>query len=1225
MSEDVAVELGNPFPGLRPFRDDEEHLFFGRESQVDSIVDKLAAARLLAVVGASGSGKSSLVNCGLRPALHRGLMSCAGTSWRIAQFRPGTRPLAALAGALAADGALYNNYGGEIPLAEIIDTSLRVSKRGLIDACRKARLPEGANLLVVVDQFEELFRYQTLGYSQAVRQERSEESVAFVNLLLEAKRQLDLPIYIVLTMRSDFLGNCAEFSGLPEAINEGQYLVPRMTREERRAAIAGPVQVGGAKISPVLLTRLVNDVGDNPDQLSILQHALNRTWARWQFEGRGEGPLCLPHYESIGTMAHALDLHAEKAYSELGSERERKICEIVFKTLTDKGTDARGVRRPTTLSKLCLITGASEREVSSVIDVFRKPSRSFLMPPMPESLESETAIDISHESLMRVWERLKIWTDEEAQSAQLFRRLSETAALHAKGSAGPWRDPELQVGLDWRNKEERQAAWAELYGGGFEQAMNFLTESESIREKENQEKEERQRRELDYEKTVALAEEQKLRIAIQTKATKRLRALMTALAILFAAALIASFWAVRQERKAENLRRESKARELAALSLEGLKEDPERSILLGMQAVNATTQFHQPPVPAAEDALQLAILSLPKSVRLVHAGPVNGVAFSPDGKHVATASSDMTAKVWDATNGHLIVTLHGHSSRVNGISYSPDGTRLATAGEDGTTRQWNAMTGQELLSLPGGAGPVLSVVYSPDGQYLATASADKSARIWSTSDGHFVFTLAGHTGAVTGVVYSPDGNRLATASADGTVKTWDTRDGHLLLTLLGHSDSVNGVAFSPDGKVLASASSDNTARLWDAGKGSQLRNLRQSGSVKGVAFSPDGKRLATASSDDTASLWDISKGLQVLNLRQKGSVNGLAFAPDGKRLATASDGASAQIWDLSGGQGLLTLRHPDSINDVAFSPDGKRIATASSDKIARVWDAQNGEVLLTLAGASGSVNGVAFSKDGKLVATASSDSMARIWNAGNGQIAFTLSGHEGSINGVAFSPNSKRLASASVDGTANVWDATNGKKLLTLRHSGPVNFVVFSPDGKRIGTASSDGTAKVWDAESGNALLTLHSNGAGILDLAFSPDGERLITASIDNTVSIWNALNGELISALHGHAGSVLAVASSPDNRHFATASQDGTVRLWDEIKAEGQQTLTSDSGAVNSVAYSPDGTHLASASTDGTVQVYTLDISELLNLARSRVARDLTTEECRHYFQSENCPALP
>jgi lysozyme family protein len=538
------IEIENPFPGLRPFREEEEHLFFGRESQVNAMVDKLSAARFLAVVGTSGSGKSSLVNCGLRPALHRGLMTGAGTSWRMVQFRPGGRPLTAMIRALSTDGALYSGYHGAISLEEIIDTPLRLSKRGLIDTFRKARLPDGVNLLVVVDQFEELFRYQMLDASAADRgQTRSQEGVAFVNLLLEAGRQVDFPIYIVLTMRSDFLGNCAEFSGLPEAINAGQYLVPRMTREERRAAIKRPVGVGGAEISPVLLTRLVNDVGDNPDQLSILQHALNRTWSRWQHEGRAQGPLDLPHYEAIGTMAHALDQHAEKAYEELGNERAKKSCEKIFKALTDKGTDPRGIRRPTEFSTLCALANASPAEVSQVIDVFRKPSRSFLMPPLPEVLEPDTVIDISHESLMRVWERLKVWADEEAQSAQLYRRLSETAALYVAGKAGPWRDPDLQLALDWRKKEEPSVTWAGLYRGGFEPAMAFLGESEALREKEIREKEEHQKRELDYEKALALADEQKLRLAIQIKSARRMRLAMTAVTILFVGALFASYWA----------------------------------------------------------------------------------------------------------------------------------------------------------------------------------------------------------------------------------------------------------------------------------------------------------------------------------------------------------------------------------------------------------------------------------------------------------------------------------------------------------------------------------------------------------------------------------------------------------------------------------------------------------------------------------------------------------
>ena len=256
-----------------------------------------------------------------------------------------------------------------------------------------------------------------------------------MNLLLEAAKS-EHPIYVVLTMRSDFLGDCARFPGLPEAVNEGQYLVPRLTREERRAAITGPIAVGGGEISPVLLTRLVNDVGDNPDQLSILQHALNRTWAQWQRERQGNEPISLSHYEAIGTMAHALDQHAERAFAELTTERQKKICEVVFQALTDKGSDARGVRRPTEFAALCAIANASPAEVVAVLDVFRKPSRSFLMPPAPEPLEPGTIIDISHESLMRVWIRLKDWVEREAESAAQYRRLVQNAMLQARGFGG---------------------------------------------------------------------------------------------------------------------------------------------------------------------------------------------------------------------------------------------------------------------------------------------------------------------------------------------------------------------------------------------------------------------------------------------------------------------------------------------------------------------------------------------------------------------------------------------------------------------------------------------------------------------------------------------------------------------------------------------------------------------------------------------------------------------
>ena len=440
----------NPYPGLRPFRPDESHLFFGRESQVDAMVDGLAAARFLAVVGSSGCGKSSLVNCGLRPALQRGLMVSAGSAWRIASFRPGLDPIGELADALAAPGLLFDaplepSAAGtvEVRRADLVGATLRLSKRGLIDLVQQARLPPASQLLLVVDQFEELFRYRALAQAE----QRAPDAVALVKLLLEAIAQTEVPIYVVLTMRSDFLGDCTQFAGLAEAINAGQYLVPRLSRDERRAAIAGPAQGAGASISPTLLTRLVNDVGDNPDQLSILQHALNRTWAAWTAAATPDQPLALPHYEAIGTMAHALDLHAERALAELGAGAQQALAERVFKALTDRATDPRGVRRPTRLDLLCEITEATPAELAAVLAVFRKPSRSFLMPPADETLTADSVVDISHESLMRIWERLKRWTDEEAQSAQRYRRLAETAALHAQGQPVARPRPATGAGL----------------------------------------------------------------------------------------------------------------------------------------------------------------------------------------------------------------------------------------------------------------------------------------------------------------------------------------------------------------------------------------------------------------------------------------------------------------------------------------------------------------------------------------------------------------------------------------------------------------------------------------------------------------------------------------------------------------------------------------------------------------------------------------------------------
>ncbi len=487
MSENFT--LSNPFPGLRPFEADEEHLFFGRDGQSDELLRRLRRSRFLAVLGTSGSGKSSLVRAGLLPALHGGIMTQAGSAWRVALFRPGHDPVGNLARALSEPEVFGDEEEDNDLQTTITEATLRRSALGLVEATRQARMPAHENLLVVVDQFEEIFRFK-----RTSRKEGSEdEAAAFVKLLLEARQQTNIPIFIVITMRSDFLGDCSQFRDLPEAINEGQYLIPRMTRDQRREAISGPIAVGGGEMAPRLLNRLLNDVGDNPDQLPILQHSLMRTWDYWTKSRRAGEPIDLPHYEAVGTMSDALSRHADEAYNELPDEASRDIAEKLFKSLTEKGSDNREIRRPTRIREISAVAEASEKDVVAVIERFRQPGRSFLMPPTSVELGPESLIDISHESLIRGWERLRKWVEEEARSAQIYRRVSETAVLHQEGSAGLWHDPDLALALNWRDKNRPNAVWAQHYNPNFDQAMGFLAASKSAKEAEIAERQ-RQRR-----------------------------------------------------------------------------------------------------------------------------------------------------------------------------------------------------------------------------------------------------------------------------------------------------------------------------------------------------------------------------------------------------------------------------------------------------------------------------------------------------------------------------------------------------------------------------------------------------------------------------------------------------------------------------------------------------------------------------------------------------------
>lgn len=481
MSEGPDTRV-NPYPGLRPFHAEETHLFFGRDHQRTELLGRLRRSRFLAVVGSSGGGKSSLVRAGLLPGLYGGFMAGGSSRWRVVDTRPGGEPIGNLARALDREGALGDGPATD-PQWSFTEATLRRSASGLVEVVKEARLHDSERVLVLVDQFEELFRFIDSVHDTSAFNDAS----AFVKLLLQASRQSEIPIYVVLTMRSDFLGDCARFRDLPETLNDAQYLIPRLTRDQRREAIVGPAAVHGAKLSPALVNRLLNDAGDNPDQLPIMQHALMRTWDYWKQRVPAGAMVELADYEAIGGMDHALSWHAQSVLDGLGegstdeqAKRKRMIAEKLFKCLTEQSAHGQWVRRLVQLRDVAEVAGVHPEEVAWVADEFRKEGNAFLMPPYGDPLTPDTYLDISHESLIRNWSTLRRWTSDEGRSANTYRRLAQIAALYPE-QEDLLEGRRLRAALEWRNEQQPIRAWAARYKRDFARTMKFLSDSGDAR------------------------------------------------------------------------------------------------------------------------------------------------------------------------------------------------------------------------------------------------------------------------------------------------------------------------------------------------------------------------------------------------------------------------------------------------------------------------------------------------------------------------------------------------------------------------------------------------------------------------------------------------------------------------------------------------------------------------------------------------------------------------
>ncbi len=639
-----------------------------------------------------------------------------GSTWRIALLRPGNDPIGNLAQHLQTAAQSSQSTESEpkhTPNEEwdmkraILEATLHRSARGLVEATKQLQLEKHENLLVVVDQFEELFRFE-----KDIKGGK-EEAAAFVKLLLEVTAQREVPIFVVITMRSDFLGDCAQFRDLPEALNDGQYLIPRMTRDQRQASMTGPAAVGGGEMTPRLVQRLLNDLGDDPDQLPVLQHALMRTWDHREEQGHNGVQMDVEDYEAVGQLTEALSHHADEAYVGLPNERSQTIAKRLFQCLTERGPDNREIRRPMTVERIALVVDATPEEVMAIIERFRSPGRSFLIPPLPQPITKDSLIDISHESLIRQWDRLRSLVSQEAESRALYRRLVEAAMRHQEGHGGLWRDPELSLAVKWQEQQKPNPDWAELYGGKFQEVQTFLTKSQAGRRAEKrvrhaqiglvgvlvlviigalgwglqvqrQSVKDIEAKKVEIEAALTVAEERRLD-AETAKETAELSEDKATQANTALEAANTRQVELIQEAEAERDRAKAaaKAEEIAT---ERAKQQTKLAIAKGEEAAQQAERAREGAIQTAASAqldkdptLGALILTNLDSTHIPHGGLqiafelqkkpvarqvfqghtdwVNQASYSPDGQFIVTASGDRTARVWQIGWKSLLKTL----------------------------------------------------------------------------------------------------------------------------------------------------------------------------------------------------------------------------------------------------------------------------------------------------------------------------------------------------------------------------------------------------------------------------------------------------------------------------------------------------------------------------------------------------------------------------------------
>ncbi|NLX08739.1 MAG: protein kinase [Chloroflexi bacterium] len=1196
-----VLEPPNPYKGLRAFDEADASDFFGRAELVQTLLDRLmddepGGGRFLAVIGPSGSGKSSVVKAGVIPMLREGAIP-GSERWFIAKMVPGANPFEELENAL---------LGVAVSSAEGLGKQLRSGPRGLLEAVGQILPAPGgghsADLVLVIDQFEELF---TLASDEAGR-------TLFLDSLRTAVTAPESRLRVVLTLRADFYDRPLLYAGFGELIRRHTEVILPLAASELQQAITAPANRVGLALEAGLVAEIVAGLNEQPGALPLLQFALTELYER-----RENGMLTLDAYHASGGVSGALARRAEELYVGL-DEHKQAAARQMFLRLVALGEGTEDTRRRVRWAELISI-GEDKATMQAVIDAFGA-YRLLTLDRDPQT--REPTVEIAHEALICEWRRLRRWLDENRDDLRTQQQLA--AATTEWLVTG--RDPSyLATGS--------RLVQFETLGGESDEQVSLA---------------------LNADETAYL----QASIALRQRAVRRLRLFIAGLIVFSIVALALALFAFDRQRRAERAEDNavaerdradiqaaiSRSGELAVRALSNL-DRRDTSLLLSLEAVNAADTFE------AWRSVMAGLQASPRLTMFLHdpTAEVRSVAYSPDGAWLAAGGRDGEIVLWDMRAERPTAQRITTGSGINSLVFSPDSRLLITGSADGTVSRLEIETGEPVGEpLSGHEDAVWGVAVSPDGTRIASASGDGTIRLWDTATGEPVGEpLEGHDDMVYTVAFSPDGRILASGSADNTIRLWDVATGERIgRALTGHTNWVWRVAFSPDGSILASGSADNTIRFWNPDDGTPFGRPLEGHTnwVRSIAFSPDGALLASGSTDDTARLWDVETG-QPVGAPMTGHTDhiwSVAFSPDGRLLASGAEDTSVLLWQVQR-RSLLARelgQHEDIIEAVAFSPDGSILASAGGspsgtarDSSIRLWDRDSGTVSATLDGHEGQITSLAFSPDGSILASAGEDRQVMLWDVARGErLGEPLHGHRNAVFAVAFSPDGTRLASAGDDGMIILWDVATHERVgqPLVGHRDGIFCLAFSPDGLILASGSRDTTVMLWDPTTGQPVgEPLAGHSLDVESIAFSPDGSILASASRDLTIVLWDvATRTPIRQPLSGHTNYLTSVVFSPDGRQLASGSWDTTIMLWDVRAGAALAAFRGHDDTVSGVAFSSDGQTVASGSWDETVMLWDVNQAHWREQACHVANRNLTPLEWAQFFQAEpyreTCPDL-